>query len=717
MSDTEKHFLQHCLAKRLIDKTLAREVLDQVRRDGIAARDVLLQRGILTQHTVDSIIKEVLKAREPRTIGGFRIIDQIGQGGMGTVYRAVQLSLNRQVALKVVSPHVLSDGASAERFLREARVAASLNHPHIISVIDVGRDDDGTLYMAMELVTGGDAKQLAQRYDGVVPELRALEVIRDCAEGLEAINAARLVHRDIKPANIFLTREGRAKLADLGLVRNEQDGERLTITGALVGTPAYMSPEQANNEQDLDIRSDIYALGATLFCLVTGRPPFDANGPFAIVAKVLTQPAPDPRTVIPTLSPGISKLIMRCLEKSREARFQTPEELKQAVSEAIDGLTQGDTEATLYEPHATTPRSARRTTASTANLGTGRTQATLVLSTRTRRKKATDSKAAWMMVAAIGMLVLGVVLVLAGSHRPVKVVDPATATTPGNKVEPSTAATPPGKPSPTTTVARGDLRLVTGSDAVGRYADLTIGTVTQRLRWIAPGTFVMGAGSMKFGDGQQRSHRVTLTRGWWMADSECTEGFWHAVMSPPRPAPEGKAAEMPKTMVNREECMAFCVALEEQLKHTEVRLPTEAEWEYACRAGTTTPYWFGDKPDGFIEAGNIADRRGGSPQQGIAGDDGFRKAAPVKSYRANPWGLYDQLGNVAEWVMDSDQGQLDNDGQIDPLGTGHWAVFRGGHYESPPVQCTTTFRGVLDARSRFETLGFRFAVIGTLPKQ
>ncbi len=267
-------------------------------------------------------------------IGGCRIIAKLGGGGMGTVYRAEQISLGRQVALKVMSPAMQEDVECGERFLREARTAASVTHANVVSIVDVGRDQ-GRLYLVQELVTGGSAKDLLNNSGGILGERRAMELIADCCAGLQAIHEAGLVHRDIKPENILLTGDGSAKLADFGLARAVGTGGELTMTGATIGTPAYMSPEQAQGAKDLDVRSDIFSLGATLYCLVTGSSPYKADSIWAVVAKMLTEPVPDPRTLRPDLSDGTVAVIMRAMARKPEDRYPTPRLMRQVLENLL----------------------------------------------------------------------------------------------------------------------------------------------------------------------------------------------------------------------------------------------------------------------------------------------------------------------------------------------------------------------------------------------
>ena len=278
-------------------------------------------------------------AAKERIIGGHRLLSKLGQGGMGTVYKAVQLSMDRIVALKVMRSELAKDQGFVERFLREARASGRISSPHVVACHDVGIDH-GIPYMSLELLEGGDAVRLMRKAGGRLDEGRALALLRDCCIGLQAVHAAGLIHRDIKPHNIFIDADGRAKLADLGLARREDGDDRLTMTGQAMGSPAYMSPEQARGASDLDIRSDIHALGATVYHLLTGHPPYNAGSLFATVHAVINAPVPDPRGEAPGLSVGASALVRAMLAKEPGARPQTPEELLEHLDNLLDGSQQ-----------------------------------------------------------------------------------------------------------------------------------------------------------------------------------------------------------------------------------------------------------------------------------------------------------------------------------------------------------------------------------------
>ena len=268
-----------------------------------------------------------------KELNGFELIAKVGQGGMGTVFKARQKSLDRFVALKILPPSIAKNKLFIERFQREARASAKLWHPHIVQGIDVGQDaPSGLWYFAMEFVDGPSFRAL-QKKDKVLPEKRALEILSQVALALQCVDEAGMVHRDIKPDNILLNERGIAKLADLGLARQvSNESAELTQSGQTLGTPNYMAPEQVRGEDDIDIRADLYALGATLFHMVTGETPFKGGTSAEILSKHLTEAAPLAHKFNPNVSEGCSKLICKLMEKLREDRVQTPKELSERIA-------------------------------------------------------------------------------------------------------------------------------------------------------------------------------------------------------------------------------------------------------------------------------------------------------------------------------------------------------------------------------------------------
>ena len=307
---------------------------------GLKARslaEILYEKGYIEEEQLEAIRREERRFQGQEQIAGYRLIELLGEGAMGSVYKAKQLSLDRDVAIKVLSPELATDTKFVERFLREAKAVARLNHTNIISGIDVG-DANGIKYFVMEYVDGQNVAFLLRR-GGPLDEERALMVVQQIARALDHAYKNGLVHRDIKPENVLITRDGIAKLCDLGLAKLEDHRE----PGAAepvhrMGTPSYISPEQARGDTDVDIRSDVYSLGATLYHILVGRPPFEAPSAGMLMAKHLTEAPASPRSLDPTLSPLTEVIVLKSLQKRREDRYQTPAELMKALDDAVRSL-------------------------------------------------------------------------------------------------------------------------------------------------------------------------------------------------------------------------------------------------------------------------------------------------------------------------------------------------------------------------------------------
>jgi serine/threonine protein kinase len=272
----------------------------------------------------------------PEVIGEYRILGRLGEGGMGVVYKAVHTTLDREVALKVMRPELASNERFVARFLREARTAARIDHPNIVTVYDAGMDA-GYLFIAMRFVPGGDLAQ-AVRDRGPMPQVDALVAIARCLSGLQAIRDGGLVHRDIKPANILLERDGMPRLADLGLARSVEIDDQLSQAGSVQGTPAFMSPEQARNDKKIDVRSDIYSLGATLYALLTGIPPFTGKSAYDTVAQVLYGEADPVRARNPQVHPRVEALVRRAMARDAAQRPQQPEDFIAEIDEVLRAI-------------------------------------------------------------------------------------------------------------------------------------------------------------------------------------------------------------------------------------------------------------------------------------------------------------------------------------------------------------------------------------------
>jgi serine/threonine protein kinase len=257
-------------------------------------------------------------------IGHYRIVAELGRGGMGIVYKAHEESLNRFVAIKVLGEHLTEDPDQVERFLREARSAASLNHPNIVQIYAVS-EDDGRHFFAMEYVSGSSLQQIL-RSSGPLDPIQVARIALQTTSGLRAAHEQGIIHRDIKPANLLIDDRGLVKIADFGLALVTSGVSRLTATGMFMGTPGYLSPEQCL-DQDPDHRTDIYSLGVTLYEALSGKVPFTADSPLALLRQIVEVEPPDLGELKPDVDPELRTIVARMMAKDRDRRVSSCAEL------------------------------------------------------------------------------------------------------------------------------------------------------------------------------------------------------------------------------------------------------------------------------------------------------------------------------------------------------------------------------------------------------
>ncbi len=313
-------------------------IQEKQKTDGLLSAklgEILVEKGYLTRGQVIEIFRHQASAGRQTHLENYQIIAKIGKGAMGAVYKAKQLSLNRIVALKILPPKLALNKNYISRFLREARVAAKLNHENIIYVIDVG-ESKGVYYFAMEYVEGKTCSEML-REAGRLPEPVVIEIALQVAKALDHAYSYGIIHRDVKPANVMITDEDEiVKLCDFGLAKELDLQSSVTTHGTVAGTPFYISPEQIKGT-NIDTRSDIYSMGATMYHLITGELPFPgSSAPIVMVKQLHERPAP-PRTKNPRISRALDALIMKCLEKDPSHRYQSPSELVKALTSLAEG--------------------------------------------------------------------------------------------------------------------------------------------------------------------------------------------------------------------------------------------------------------------------------------------------------------------------------------------------------------------------------------------
>ena len=618
-------------------------------------------------------IKETFHGRgRGLTVGRYVLLDLLGEGGMGKVFKAHDTRLGRDVALKLIRPERLAHPAAMARFDQEMKALGKLDHPHVVRAFDASQVGDAH-FVVMEYIDGADLTRVVKAR-GPLPVAEACEYARQAALGLQHAYENGLVHRDVKPSNLIATRDGKTvKLVDLGLARlsDETADGRVTQEGYVLGTPDFLAPEQARDPAGVDTRADVYALGATLFYLLTGRVPYDAATPAEKLVRHLTDPPPDLSLLRPDAPPELERVVHWCLAKRPAARPQTPAELAAALQPFAGGAAAVVVPAV---PAAAPTADFAALTAERAGPG--------IVAPRRRRPAKGGFPVGW---AAAGVVLVAVVAVLAV----------AVLRTPGP------------------------------ADADDRPVEGFMNSAGIKLVRLNGGTFRMGSPKAEPGRGADEgpAREVAVSGPFLMAATEVTHGQYARVMGA---APAGSAvvkkassaSDFPAETVSYDDAVAFCRRLTEQEAggpHARpgwaYRLPTEAEWEYACRAGTTTPFAFGRTLANGKQARYTP--AGAGPGAALEGGDPDPPAealpGKVGQFPANPWGLSDLHGNVAEWCSDWYADYPADGSRDDPSGppSGEKRVVRGGGFRDGAADLRSAARGSARPADRRDDRGFR----------
>lgn len=613
-------------------------------------------------HLYDFLAPAV-KPDEIGRLGPYRVLKVLGAGGMGVVFRAEDPHLERLVALKAMLPSMASSPSAKERFFREAKAAAALKHPHIVTIFQVG-EDRGAPFLAMEFLEGEPLDDRLRRETRLpVPEI--LRIGREIAEGLEAAHEKCLIHRDIKPANLWLEgKKGHVKILDFGLARAMGDTTHLTQSGAIIGTPAYMAPEQARTEK-VDLRCDLFSLGCVLYCMCTGQRPFKGHDTISILMALATENPPSPVSLNLEIPTELSDLVMHLLAKKPEDR---PASAK-VVAETLQKI-----EANTAEMTATPGRK----TGKVKKGGTKKMEAA-----RTQAGQLAKRRLPLLWLVGGGVLGLGLVgllwffLVRSGGKQEGEEGKPEGGSPVAKKPE-----TSPKPPEPFTN------------------------SLGMKFVWIPPGNFMMGSPKEEkerqtVVGGDETQHKVTLTKGFYMGVYTVTQEEWLAVIGGINPSNFKGEKNLPVEQVSWDDCQEFIKKLREKDKKL-YRLPFEAEWEYACRAGTTTPFFFGETIS--TDKANYNGEIYGTGKKGV----NSQKTIPVGSFPANAFGLHDMHGNVFQWCQDW-LGDYPQREVVDPQGPekGILRVVRGGSWGNWPPLCRSAVRGRGGPGDRNGFCGFR----------
>ena len=606
-------------------------------------------------------------------IGHYEVLQVLGKGGFGSVFRAFDDQLQRVVAVKVMAPQLAATSPARKRFLREARSSAAVRHENVVQVYEVG--ESPLPYLVMEFIPG---ETLQQRLDRIGPVGPAEVVLigRQIAEGLAAAHVNDLIHRDIKPGNILL--EGgqqKVKITDFGLARAADDAS-ISQSGLIAGTPMYMAPEQAKGDR-LDQRADLFSLGSVLYQMAAGRPPFRANSTVAVLKRVAEDTPRAIREVIPETPQWLCDIIAKLHAKNPDDRYQSAREVADVL---------GDCEAQLK---------ANSKLKDFSRIPRGESQP--------------SDRRTWVAAAAILLLPLLALAVteLAGVTHLVRKPQQAhdSPIVPGGKATP----VPVAKPDPPPAVAPFDAAQANRHQEVwAEHFGVPVeysNSLGMKFRMIPPGEFVMGAAD---GDPKAKMsgvvdhenprsaprHLVRITGAYFAGVHEVTIGQFRKYTEATRGTTDAESTGLgswqwdraqgkmvrkpgltwrapgfttgersPVTCVTAQDATRFCEWLSQKEGRT-YRLPTEAEWEYMCRAGTTTPFAYGPRL---------------ARAQAVFGAD---RTEAVGARPGNAFGLFDMHGNASEWCEDGPR-EYTAAATRDPRGPQeNRRVLRGGDFDN-----------------------------------
>ncbi len=724
-------------------------------------------------------------------LGNYVILDRIGQGGMAVVFKAKHRQMERIVALKMISPQIAASPKALDRFRREVRVAARLDHPNIVTAYDANQAG-GTQFLAMQYVGGVDLATLVRRC-GHLSIDQALVCLMQVACGLRYAHQLGIVHRDIKPSNLLLDPQGTVKILDMGLARMDSqadDQDPLTENGQIMGTADYMAPEQTVDTSRADPRSDLYSLGATFWYLVTGQSMYPARTvPGKLIAHQLQPPA-RLSEVCPDISQSVEDLFARLVAKNPEDRYPSAaeliEDLKRCISkpEALQPLVaamepEGDHDDVSFSlgerpagctccgsppaPPIDSPIETKTFLEVRADLQPTPAKSFPESDTELRPNpkpvqppisdRRDSSAMRWRHPKLLATAAAGAILLLLSTWLIVRdhegrevarfrvpdggslvtqtsadVTTPIRSETLVPSTDPGTPPIdfewnlPPGSPLP----AIAPLDAKNAAQIQQAWADYLGVPVTftnaigMEFMLIPPGEFEMGSTEAQVAQLIERAravdqpdwyieqlatetpqHRVRITRPFYLGRFEVTQAQYKRLMGV-NPSQFQGDPNLPVERVSWLDARAFLRKLDElprdQGPYGRYHLPTEAQWEYACRAGSTTDYSFGDSADRLGEYAWYSGNWEGS-------------TSPVGMKLPNPWGLHDMHGSVREWCQDLFcQHDYATSPRVDPTGPASGAnrVFRGGSWDGGPQGRRSAFRSRFPAHDPDGALlGFR----------
>jgi serine/threonine protein kinase len=666
------------------------------------------------------------------SFGRYHVLEQLGEGGMAVVYKAFDTRLESNVAVKVIrieriTPDMLS--RALKRFEHEAKALARLTHPNIVKVIDFGESNDRP-YLVMPLLAGGNLKQMLQ--SGSIPWRRALNLLIPVARALGYAHRQGVIHRDVKPSNILITESGEPMLTDFGVAKIIEEGATIDLTGtaAALGTPEYMAPEQTTS-RTVDERADVYSLGIVLYEMVTGRKPFTADTPLAVLIMQAKDPLPRPTRFVPNLPESVERILLKALAKDPADRYSSMEEMASAMEACGRGEAPEAPEIRLRKsaPAPTpSPEHAKTESAvSPESISLPHTGKIIIPGPRRKDLPWIGLSAAMLLLAAFFLTKALSITETPTPSGPSTGSDGATrsalAAVPIQAYSVTLFPTDTVVPSPTDNLNIPPADAVVG-DAWMSPADGMV------LMYVPEGEFLMGsAESDSHAYDNEKPQNAVYLSGYWIDRTEVTNrmfrlfveatqyrtdaengdggwvfklgsGIWEKVPGAVWHDPAGDGSgidgllEYPVVQVSWNDAQAYC-------RWAGRRLPTEAEWEKGARSDDGRAYpWGNEAPD--CQLANY-----------WKGENGCaRQASAVGSYPSgsSPYGLMDMAGNVWEWVEDwFSESYYSISPYQNPHGpaSGEYKAMRGGTWWGNVRELRVVFRHGSEINERSAGLGFR----------
>ncbi len=602
---------------------------------------------------------------EVGTLGPYRVVKELGKGGMGAVYLATDTRLNRKLALKVMLPEFAADAAAKERFLREARAVAQITQDNVVTVYEAD-ERDGVPYIAMQFLQGYPLDEFLKKKGS--PALHhCVRIAIEAARGLAAAHALGLVHRDIKPANLWLEApNGRVKVLDFGLAKPVGTDSELTKSGAVVGTPAFMSPEQARGLK-VDHRTDLFSLGGVLYRLCTGKAPFPGDHVMAVLAAVLTDDPTPVRELNPDVPEPLARLVHQLLAKKPEDRPQSANEVVRSLRAVLEqrpapgAPSSADVSTSMpvvvapaepRQPSAVVPMEVTARPDSAFEVlddesDTGATEAEAAPRTqkagaknkkqRTTRSERKAGGKGMLIAAGVALLLVAVAVGVVVSRASKKQQPEVKVPDAGTPVDPQGKGDTKGPKGPLTSAFKNGI----GMEFVK----------------VPKGTAWLGGGGGKPGE-----TKVEFKEDFYLGKYEVTQEEWQAVMGanpshfsrtgPGKDAvkgiPDADLKRFPVEEVSWDDCQLFIARLNEKEQDSGwvYRLPKEAEWEYACRGGPV------DKSESGFDFYFAKPTNQPLPGQ-LNFNNVLKRTCKAGSYEPGSLGLHDIHGNLWEWCEDT----------------------------------------------------------------